>query len=114
MSTTVYARCKEGNGRGKLARAEIVPSDLEAIPMLLCWVGAGLLRGTTQPQQVQTGAGQRRRVSLPELDGDILHRRTTNVGGDVLHPTPSTPQLPVPPVRLILVLVLVFSPRVDK
>jgi hypothetical protein len=29
---------------GKLARAEMLPSDLEALPMLLCWLGAELMR----------------------------------------------------------------------
>lgn len=33
--------------RGKLARAQIAPSDLEAAPMLLVWLGMELLRVVT-------------------------------------------------------------------
>jgi hypothetical protein len=30
--------------RGKLHRSEIMPADLETLPMLLCWLGAELMR----------------------------------------------------------------------
>lgn len=33
--------------KGKLARSEMLPSDLEAVPMLLCWVGAELVKVLT-------------------------------------------------------------------